>query len=131
MPRGVKVYQQDGFDMAQSICPPAPRRGLLLIDPSYEIKSDYARIPGLIRALHPKWNVGVIALWYPILRDGPHGAMLSALEQMDLPKVLRHEVMFPAARDGHRMIGSGMFVINAPWGLSDEADRLSALFEGL
>lgn len=29
-----KVYQQDGYQLAQSLCPPTPRRGLLLIDPS-------------------------------------------------------------------------------------------------
>jgi 23S rRNA (adenine2030-N6)-methyltransferase len=57
--------------------------------------------------------------------------MLTALEFQNLPKVLRHEVRFPAAREGHRMIGSGMFIVNAPWGLTEEAKRLSACFSKL
>jgi len=128
---GAKVHVQDGFEMAQSLAPPEPRRGLLLIDPSYEIKSDYSRIPGIIGKLHRKWNVGVIVLWYPILTDGVHVAMLRALEALDLPGALRHEVRFPPARDGHRMIGSGLFVVNAPFGLREETQRLDRRFAAL
>jgi 23S rRNA (adenine2030-N6)-methyltransferase len=126
-----KIHRRDGFEMAQAICPPTPRRGALLIDPSYEIKADYTRIPGIIGKLHRKWNVGVIALWYPILTDGSHKDMLNALEAQGLPKTLRHEVRFPPAREGHRMVGSGMFFVNAPWGLSEEAARISAKFRAL
>lgn len=129
LPRGrAKLHQQDGFELVQSLAPPTPRRGLLLIDPSYEIKSDYARIPAIVANLHRKWNVGVIALWYPVLKDGSHAAMVRALEKKNLPGALRHEVKFPPARDGHRMIGSGMFLINAPFGTQDECKRLDQLF---
>ncbi|MCG7629222.1 23S rRNA (adenine(2030)-N(6))-methyltransferase RlmJ [Epibacterium sp. MM17-32] len=128
---GARVHAQDGFEMAQSLAPPDPRRGLLLIDPSYEIKSDYTRLPGIIGKLHRKWNVGVIALWYPILTDGSHGAMLRALEGQGLSGTLTHEVRFPPAREGHRMIGSGLFVVNAPFGLAAEAARLDQLFAAL
>ncbi|MCE8520637.1 23S rRNA (adenine(2030)-N(6))-methyltransferase RlmJ [Ruegeria sp. 1NDH52C] len=126
-----RVYRRDGFEMAQSLLPPDPRRGMMLIDPSYEVKSDYDRMPAVIAQLHRKWNVGVIALWYPILTDERHKVMLAALERQGLPKVLRHEVRFAPAREGHRMVGSGMFVINTPFGLSAEATRLSGLFAQL
>lgn len=131
MGRRARIHKQDGFEMAQSVLPPEPRRGLLLIDPSYEVKSDYDKIPGIIAKLHRKWNVGVIALWYPVLKENPHAPMLKALEAQTFPKPLRHEVRFPPVREGHRMVGSGMFVINAPFGLSEEAQRLNGLFAGL
>ncbi|WP_170414854.1 23S rRNA (adenine(2030)-N(6))-methyltransferase RlmJ [Ruegeria atlantica] len=125
---GAKTYQQDGFELAQSLVPPTPRRGVLLIDPSYEIKSDYDRLPGLIASLNRKWNVGVIALWYPILANGRQQAMRDALKKRDFPKVLHHEVRFPVAREGHGMIGSAMFVVNAPYGLKESANTLDSLF---
>ena len=132
LPRGrAKVHLQDGFELAQSLAPPTPRRGVLLIDPSYEIKSDYGRIPGIIANLHRKWNVGVIALWYPILKDGAHGSMLRALENQNLPGALRHEVHFPPARENHRMVGSGMFIVNTPYGTQEECARLDGLFAAL
>ncbi|HAV08213.1 MAG TPA: 23S rRNA (adenine(2030)-N(6))-methyltransferase RlmJ [Rhodobacteraceae bacterium] len=124
------VHKAEGFSLALSLCPPTPRRGVLLIDPSYEMKEDYEVIPGRITALHRKWNVGIIVLWYPLLLSGAHRPMLEALEAARFPEVLRHEVRFPPVRPGHRMVGSGMFVINAPWGLADEAKRLGTIFRG-
>ncbi len=130
-PYPARIFQQDGFEMAQAQCPPTPRRGLMLIDPSYEIKTDYDLIPGQIAKLHRKWNVGVILLWYPVLTSGVHHPMVFALKQQNLPKLMIHEVKFPPARKGHGMIGSGMAIINTPYGLSDETARLTALFKTL
>lgn len=127
-PHNAKCYKQDGFEMAQAVCPPEPRRGIMLIDPSYEIKSDYDVIPAQIAKLHRKWNVGVIALWYPILTSDAHVQMVTALRSQNLPNLLHHEVSFPPVRAGHRMIGSGMFIVNAPYGLDAEADALAQLF---
>ncbi len=128
-PYGARVHKRDGFDMAQSLCPPTPRRGLMLIDPSYEVKAEYSTIPGQIAKLHRKWNVGVICLWYPILTGAAHVPMLSALESQGLPGAVRHEVRFAPVRPGHRMVGSGLFVVNAPFGLAQEAACLSDRWE--
>ena len=66
----------------------------MLIDPSYEVKADYEAIPRHMANLHRKWNVGILILWYPILKGGSHGPMLKAL-QAAFPDGLRHEVRFP------------------------------------
>ena len=47
------------------------------------------------------------------------------------PEALLSEVRFPPARPGHGMIGSGMFVLNPPYGLADEAKRIEALYDRL
>ncbi|MCC7320297.1 MAG: 23S rRNA (adenine(2030)-N(6))-methyltransferase RlmJ [Rubellimicrobium sp.] len=126
----VRVLRQDGADMALALAPPEPRRGLALVDPSWEVKGELDSIPALMRRLHRKWNVGVLILWYPILREGPHGAMGAGLAAA-LPGSLLHEVAFPPARPGHRMVGSGLVIVNPPWGVQAELDRLSRLFAGL
>jgi 23S rRNA (adenine2030-N6)-methyltransferase len=54
--------------------------------------------------------------------------MLRELEH-SCPEALRHEVAFPPARTGHKMIGSGLFVINPPFALAPEAARLSRCFK--
>lgn len=130
LPWGAHIHQADGWSVARALTPPTPRRGMLLVDPSYEIKTDYDEIPKFIGQIHRKWNVGVIALWYPILTGGAHLPMLAALAEAH-PDALRHEVRFPPVREGHRMTGSGMFVINPPWGLADEAARITAIFASL
>lgn len=127
---GAHIHKRDGFELALAITPPTPRRGLLFCDPSYEVKEDYDRIPKVFAAIARKWNVGLLILWYPILRGGLHGPMLRALKAQH-PEHLSHEVRFPPARDGHRMEGSGMFFVNPPFGLAEEAARLTTLFKAL
>jgi 23S rRNA (adenine2030-N6)-methyltransferase len=129
-PYRAKCHQRDGFETAFALTPPTPRRGMLLIDPSFEVKEDYVDIPRHIAKLHRAWNVGIIALWYPILTSKAHLAMLGALVGAH-PQVMRHEVRFPPARPGHGMIGSGLFILNPPYGLADEAKRISAKFNTL
>ncbi|MBW0158813.1 23S rRNA (adenine(2030)-N(6))-methyltransferase RlmJ [Sedimentimonas flavescens] len=132
---GGVFHQKDGLQMALALAPPTPRRGVILIDPSWEVKSDYEAIPKLIGQVARKWNVGVIALWYPILAPSvtasdAQRAMVRGLRASH-PEALISEVRFPPAREGHGMIGSGMFVLNPPWGLEDEAQRLGRLFAKL
>src|SRR5690606_1789016 len=93
----------------------------------YEVKDEYVRLPEVIKAIHRRWSVGVIMLWYPILEGGAHRPMLREL-MANHPEALRHEVHFPPVRPGHRMIGSGMFVINPAWGMAEETARLDAIF---
>jgi 23S rRNA (adenine2030-N6)-methyltransferase len=126
-PLGVRVRRQDGFEMAKSLCPPDPRRGLMLIDPSYEVKDDYDTIPRHIGDIVKRWNVGVVMLWYPILTNGAHRPMLAAL-MAGHREALRHEVTFPPVRDGHKMVGSGLFVINPPWGLAEALKQAEQVF---
>lgn len=129
-PYPARCHRRDGFDMAYALCPPTPRRGLLMIDPSYEIKSDYKDIPKHVGKLHRAWNVGVIALWYPILTNGAQVEMLRTL-RTEHPAALDHEVRFPPARPGHGMVGSGLFVLNPPYGLAEQMRLLGALFARL
>ncbi|MGY6409907.1 MAG: 23S rRNA (adenine(2030)-N(6))-methyltransferase RlmJ [Alkalilacustris sp.] len=127
---GLRIIEGCGLEMVRAVCPPTPRRGLMLVDPSYEGAGDYAAMPGLFARLHRVWPVGVLVLWYPILAGAPHAPMLEALERA-VPDALRHEVRFPPSRPGHRMVGSGLFVVNPPWGLEAEAARLGDLFATL
>jgi len=130
LPRDAQTRHEDGFALARALIPPTPRRGLLMIDPSYELPADYTRLPAFIAGMARKWPVGVIVLWYPILTDARHGPMLSALTAAH-PGALRHEVRFPPVRAGHRMAGSGLFALNPPWGLAYEVARLAAHFAAL
>jgi 23S rRNA (adenine2030-N6)-methyltransferase len=130
-PFGAEVRREDGPAFALAATPPEPRRGLMLIDPSYEVKEDYTTMPALLRKAHAKWNVGVLMLWYPVLASGAQAGMAAALEALALPRALRHEVRFPPAREGHGMVGSGLFLVNPPFGTAEEAARLDRLFAAL
>lgn len=128
------LHRQDGLALALALTPPTPRRGLLLVDPSYEIKSDYEAMPKLFVTVARKWNVGILMLWYPVLAGAEQADLLAGmLASLDAahPAALRHELRFAPARRGHGMIGSGLFVVNPPWGLADEAARLAKMLKPL
>ena len=124
--RRATIHRRDGLELGLAICPPMPRRGVLLVDPSYEVKTDYEAMPSFLQEVRRKWNVGVLMLWYPILTAGVHTPMTDRLRE-DHPDIDLFEVRFPPIRDGHRMTGSGLAVINAPFGMADEAARVEAV----
>jgi len=130
MPKSAHIYLRDGFDMANAICPPMPRRGLMLVDPSYEVRTDYDNMPQFFKRIAEKWEVGVLMLWYPILTEPAHQSMTRKLKQI-FPDGMDHQVQFPAAQAGHCMVGSGLFFVNAPYGLDTELARLARCYAGL
>lgn len=78
--RQVAVLREDGFDGVRKLLPPPSRRGLLLCDPSFEMKNDYARIPAMVGDALQRFATGTYAVWYPIIpRPEAH----------DLPKRLK------------------------------------------
>ena len=129
-PHVARIERRDGTGLALSLTPPTPRRGLMLVDPSWEVKAEYETIPALLEQVAQRWNVGVLMLWYPILADERHAPMLRRLEA-SFPEALRHEVRFPPAREGHGMVGSGIFTVNPPWRLDERAAWLSERFATL
>ena len=129
-PYRAEVLAEDGLAAALSRTPPEPKRGLLLCDPSWEVKADWRTIPETLTKLHRRWNVGVLMLWFPVLVSGLHEGLVADLSRR-FPDGLLHRVAFPPARPGHGMIGSGLFIVNPPWGLADELEGLSARFAAL
>ena len=41
----IAVHKRDGLEALGGLVPPLIRRGVVLIDPSYEMKGDYAALP--------------------------------------------------------------------------------------
>lgn len=124
---GVRVLHQDGLKgLLQTLPPPQPRL-LTLIDPSYEIKTDYEDVAATLIKAWKKCRHGVYLVWYPILTSGLQQRLISGLESGEVRKVLRSEVMLdhPPERG---MVGSGMLVVNPPWGFEQ---RFSAMMDEL
>lgn len=61
-----KVVREDGYQQLKSQLPPASRRGFILIDPPYELKTDYQAMVKGIQEGYKRFATGVYALWYPV-----------------------------------------------------------------
>jgi len=115
--RRVGVHHRDAFEGLLALCPPEPRRGLALIDPSYENSSDYRRVVDTLVRLHRRWPVGIVAVWYPKLglRRDRSAWLCRAVARAGLPNCLNIELDAAAQTEDFGMHGSGMLVVNAPW----------------
>ena len=117
--RQVQVQPGDGFAGLKGQLPPPSRRGLLLIDPSYEIKTDYAEVVAASREALTRFAEGVVMVWYPQidLRESAQLPLrLKAVAEAQARKGWLHARLTVAEPNerGFGMLGSGMFVINPP-----------------
>ncbi|WP_298835027.1 23S rRNA (adenine(2030)-N(6))-methyltransferase RlmJ [uncultured Piscinibacter sp.] len=118
--RGVEVKHADGFDGLKSQLPPTTRRGVVLIDPSYEGHGDYGRVIATLRDALQRFAEGVYLVWYPQVQKVEAAELPRRLEAL-APKAWLHARLTVARPDsqGFGLAGSGMFVINPPYTLHD------------
>lgn len=113
----VKIIDEDGFQGLQALLPPPDRRALVLIDPSYEVKSDYQlAIRQLIEA-HGRFATGTYMLWYPVVMRQRVDELERALLKSGIRNIQLFELAMAADSLEHGMTASGMIVINPPWTL--------------
>lgn len=120
----VSVIKEDGLQMLEKKLPPIQRRGLVLIDPSYEVKSDYNKIVTTLTTAHRHFATGIYALWYPVIDRQTTENMLQKLAATGISKQLRIEHSISSDSAVRGMTGSGMLFINPPWQLIEQAQVL-------
>ncbi|PVZ68435.1 23S rRNA (adenine(2030)-N(6))-methyltransferase RlmJ [Pelagibaculum spongiae] len=123
--RRTRVLNQDGFASLIGALPPKPARGMVLIDPSYELKEDYYHLVETITDSVKRWPTGTFAIWYPILgkqRDRS-GWLLRKLEKICQSNLLVAELTVDEQQPEFGMHGSGMAIINAPYQLDQNIEK--------
>ena len=114
--RQTKIELQDGFAGIKACLPPQSKRAVVLIDPPYELKEDYARVVDCIKDCLNRFATGTYMVWYPLLQRGEPLDMLQALSSLQPNNYLDVSLSVEAPNaDGFGMFGSGMFIINPPW----------------
>jgi len=114
----------DGWVALNAYVPPKERRGVVLVDPPYEDRYEFARLAEALVSAHRKWATGVFLLWYPIKdRTGPD-LLAAALRRSTVSKILRVELTCPPVETPGRLGGTGLLVINPPWRLAGELAQL-------
>ncbi len=143
------VHHRDGWEMLRALTPPQIKRGLAVIDPSYEEGTDYTRTAETVADVRRKWPAGIIMVWYPLLhhRRGETTAMKRSLKaaaqaginqadvldiQLHISQPESHQetdlASFKAQKaegtNTPRLYGSGVFIINPPWQLAQDCEAV-------
>ena len=116
--RRVAIGQADGFMELKAVLPPPPRRGLTLIDPAYEDKRDYLRVVMTVKEGLARFTTGMFAVWYPQLQRGDARELPERLKKLAPDWVNVALTVSAPAADGYGMHGSGMFIVNPPFTLT-------------
>jgi 23S rRNA (adenine2030-N6)-methyltransferase len=138
--RRFTLRREDGFGGLKSLLPPPSRRGLIFIDPPYEVKDDYALLPRALSDALGRFPSGTYIVWHPLLHAAPWpvpagtgahpdetpspGAISFQETLLNLYAGNRLGVEFytapkdsPPANSPRGMYGSGLVVFNPPWTL--------------
>ncbi|MCB1615059.1 MAG: 23S rRNA (adenine(2030)-N(6))-methyltransferase RlmJ [Pseudomonadales bacterium] len=122
--RQVRVEKQDGLKSLLALLPCQSRRAVVLIDPSYEIKTDYQAVVETAQKALAKMANTVIAIWYPVVERSRIKRMQKALEKLPVEDVHQYELGISGDDDDYGMTAAGLFVINPPWTLMPEMKSL-------
>lgn len=113
----VKILDADGLAGMQALLPPPDRRGLIFIDPSYELKNDYQQVVRQVVSAHKKFATGTYVIWYPVVLRQRIDDMQKAFIKSGIKNIQLFELGIAPDSPEYGMNSSGLFVINAPWTL--------------
>lgn len=126
----VKIEQRDGFEALPAYLPPPERRGLVLIDPPFEVaagtrKADFDWMLKAARGALKRWPQGTYVFWRPIKDvaqvsefDGELASMLIEDAGLEPAKVLVADLWVRAIGEGP-LSGAGVVIANAPFGVAE------------
>ncbi|WIJ25437.1 23S rRNA (adenine(2030)-N(6))-methyltransferase RlmJ [Devosia sp. RR2S18] len=127
-----RVTHLDGWAAMGTHLPPKEKRGLVLVDPPFEEKGEFARMAAALVKAHCRWPTGIYAFWYPIKEPRDVEAYMADLRTSNIGKILRLELTIRAPSAPPRLHGTGMIVVNPPFALEGEMQvLLPALAERL
>lgn len=121
--RQAAVHLLDGYQALKAFLPPKERRGLVLLDSSFDRAKEFARIANALADAHGRWPTGVYAVWYPLMEPGPMRGFERDIKETGIRNILRLEMTI-LPQDAPTMPGCGMLVVNPPWKFDAEARAL-------
>jgi 23S rRNA (adenine2030-N6)-methyltransferase len=129
-----KVLAIDGWTALRSLLPPKERRGVVLVDPPFEVPGDLSRLAEGLQDAVRRFETGIFLLWYPIKDAKRTRTFLSRLGDLGYAKLLAAELLIRRPADPDLLNGCGVAILNPPFRLAEKlgtalpylADRLGS-----
>ncbi|WP_419896341.1 23S rRNA (adenine(2030)-N(6))-methyltransferase RlmJ [Roseomonas sp. USHLN139] len=126
------VHKRDAWEALTALTPFAEKRGLVLVDPPFELEGEFDRMAEALATVAHRFRAGVQAHWYPIKHRTPVRAFHTALAESGVRDILALELWLREPTDPQRLNGCGLVVVNPPWKFEEEAEAiLAALLDRL
>jgi 23S rRNA (adenine2030-N6)-methyltransferase len=122
----VAVHRRDAWEAIRALTPFAEKRGLVLIDPPFEQEEEFTRLVDAVAELHRRFRAGILAAWYPVKHRAPVRDFHDALRASGVRDILAAELWLREPTDPRRLNGSGLLVVNPPFGFEAAAQAVLA-----
>ena len=124
----VHIHERDGYEALTALLPPKEKRGLVLIDPSFEEPDEFGRLTQAVTTLAGRWPQGHAMIWYPVKERPAIWRFHEALAATGVSGLLTAEFIYEEETRHDRLNGSGFIFVNPPWQFDQ---RLMNLFPAL
>ncbi len=124
--RFCRIEKMDAYAGFKAMLPPLHKRGLVLIDPPYELKTEYQDLLKGVQLAYQRFPQATYAIWYPVIERASIEAVMQAFVATGIRNQLRIELCVQPDSEGFGMTGSGMLVINPPYVLKQQMSELLA-----
>ncbi len=123
--RQVGVHHMDGYQSLNAFLPPKEKRGMVLIDPAFELPDERERFTsGLLTAAN-RWPTGIIAGWFPMQTKHFEQRIYRSLRESSVRNILAFELCVQSDAGPKAMYGCGMIIINPPWQLEETLQQVA------
>jgi 23S rRNA (adenine2030-N6)-methyltransferase len=112
--RRVKIVEIDGYRALNAFVPPNERRGLVVIDPPFEAKTEFADLATALKLAVPKWPTGTYVIWFPE----------AALPDLGIRSALDLRLAVDEPRADAPLVSNGLIILNPPFTLAVEAQLI-------
>jgi 23S rRNA (adenine2030-N6)-methyltransferase len=116
----VKVQAIDGYTGLKAALPPPEKRALVLIDPPFESKDEFADVLAGIREMLKRLPSAVCAVWYPVTERVRVDEFRRTYLESNPPPTLFAEIRIAGDGSQLRMKGCGLLILNPPWQIEEE-----------
>lgn len=118
------VTSMDAETCLKAKLPPPERRGVILIDPPYEVKDEPEKAVRMLAHGVRRFAQGVFVVWYPLKADQTAETILAGIKELGVPATLTAELRVREAFSAGGLAGSGLAILNAPWKFDAELKLL-------
>lgn len=123
--RRAGLHERDAYEGLLAVIPPPEKRGLVMIDPPYELeRKDFPQLVELLQQAHHKWPTGVYVLWYPIKDRSMIERFEKKMQKTGIRRQLVCEICVWPDDMPVALNGCGLLVINPPWQFAEAADQI-------
>lgn len=119
-----RITLLDGWLALGGHLPPKEKRGVVLVDPPFEIEGEFDRLVEGLKQGYRRFSTGTFCLWYPLKKGAPIADFHEKLKALEIPKMLCAELSVRSDRETTGLTGSGLIIVNPPFTLKADLERL-------